>query len=100
MAQDRYAVVGAGLAGLAAARALVAADRAVDLFEKSRGTGGRVATRRALGTTFDHGAQYFTVRDSGFSAALARPWLHDDAPTASPNFPTPFERSMRRSPSP
>ena len=71
MAQDRYAVVGAGLAGLAAARALVAADRAVDLFEKSRGTGGRVATRRALGTTFDHGAQYFTVRDSGFAAALA-----------------------------
>ena len=71
MAEERYAVVGAGLAGLAAARTLVAAGLAVDLFEKSRGSGGRIATRRALGTTFDHGAQYVTVRDPAFAAALA-----------------------------
>jgi renalase len=71
MAEDRYAVVGAGVAGLAAARVLAAAGLGVEVFEKSRGAGGRVATRRALGTTFDHGAQYFTVRDPAFAAAVA-----------------------------
>lgn len=68
---DSIAVVGAGLAGLTLARSLAAAGRAVTVYEKSRGPGGRMATRRALHTAFDHGAQYFTVRDPGFAALLA-----------------------------
>src|SRR5687767_5086040 len=83
----RVGVVGAGIAGLSAAHALKTAGHEVAIFEKARGPGGRVATRemrgiempRALsGATlaFDHGAQYFTVRDDRFSA-MAAEWERD-----------------------
>lgn len=51
----RVAVVGAGLAGLAAARELRADGHRV-VVEKSRGLGGRLASRRAGGTVLDHGS--------------------------------------------
>ncbi len=56
----KLAIIGAGVAGLAAARSLCAAqpDLEITLYEKSRGLGGRVATRRRDGFAFDHGAQY------------------------------------------
>ncbi len=56
-------VVGAGIAGLRAARTLTDAGKMVVVLEKSRGLGGRAATRRLHGTHADHGAQYFTARD-------------------------------------
>lgn len=52
----RVAVVGAGLAGLAAARELGALGHEATVFEKSRGLGGRLAARRAEGTVLDHGS--------------------------------------------
>ncbi|MBL8890675.1 MAG: FAD-dependent oxidoreductase [Planctomycetaceae bacterium] len=61
------AVVGAGIAGLTAARTLADQGWSVTVLEKSRGVGGRMSTRRFdSGTTFDHGAQYFTARDGRF----------------------------------
>jgi len=66
MTEKTVAIVGAGLAGLACARALVGAQYSVTVLEKSRGLGGRIATRRVGGLAFDHGAQYFVVRDPGF----------------------------------
>ena len=74
------AVIGAGMAGVAAARTLLQAGHRVTVLEKSRGFGGRMATRRTEFGGFDHGAQYFTVRDSRFARALltaqaqVRPW--------------------------
>ncbi|WP_297751536.1 FAD-dependent oxidoreductase [Hydrogenophaga sp.] len=76
------AVVGGGMAGVACARTLLQAGHRVTLFEKSRGFGGRMATRRTEFGGFDHGTQYFTVRDARFDAALratntsavVRPW--------------------------
>lgn len=76
------AVIGAGLAGLACARALAEAGVSVRLFDKGRAPGGRLATRRAeteggLRLGFDHGAQYLTARGEGFAALLAAhavPW--------------------------
>ncbi|WP_379546156.1 NAD(P)/FAD-dependent oxidoreductase [Qipengyuania sp. DSG2-2] len=69
------AIIGAGMAGLACATRLAASGRSVVLFDKGRGPGGRMATRRAEvnGKTvrFDHGAQYFTVRDPAFIEAVA-----------------------------
>lgn len=64
------AVVGAGMAGIACARTLMQAGHRVSLFEKSRGPGGRMATRRTEFGSFDHGTQYFTVRDPRFKRAL------------------------------
>ncbi|QDU63297.1 hypothetical protein Pan216_41750 [Planctomycetes bacterium Pan216] len=68
------AIVGAGLSGVAGARCLSRAGVEVTIVEKSRGIGGRMATRRAElaqwpGETplaFDHGAQYFTVKGERF----------------------------------
>lgn len=63
--RKRVAIIGAGMAGVTLARAL-AGDASVRIFEKSKGIGGRMATRRIDDVAFDHGAQYFTVRDPRF----------------------------------
>lgn len=78
--QRHIAVVGAGIAGIACARTLMQAGHQVTVFEKSQGAGGRMATRDSEFGGFDHGTQYFTVRDARFEKALAttpglvRPW--------------------------
>jgi len=66
----RIAVVGAGLAGLSFAQ-YISPRAAVTLFEKSRGVGGRMATRYAGSFEFDHGAQFFTARSQSFRRFLA-----------------------------
>ena len=65
-AETRVAVIGAGLAGLSCAQNLSASGLDVTVFDKSRGLGGRLATRRADGLAFDHGAQYLTARSAPF----------------------------------
>lgn len=52
------AVIGAGMAGLVCAQQLAQAGYSVVVVEKSRGLGGRVATRRLHGTCADHGVRY------------------------------------------
>jgi hypothetical protein len=64
-------VIGAGIAGLSAARTLQEQGHEVRVFEKSRGPGGRAATRRYGEVGFDQGAQYFTARDPVFRRAVA-----------------------------
>lgn len=54
--RDRIAIIGAGLAGLAAGRALAETGITPVIFEKSRGLGGRLATRRTDFGPIDHGA--------------------------------------------
>jgi predicted NAD/FAD-dependent oxidoreductase len=84
----RAAVIGAGIAGLTAARRLAAAGLEVELLDKGRRPGGRLSTRRAESLAFDHGAQYFTCRDPDFapivedwcSRGIAAPW---EAPICS-----------------
>ena len=67
-------VVGAGISGLLAAEALKREGWSVTVLDKGRGVGGRMATRRLGGGTFDHGTQFFTVRDDRFSD-LVDGWL-------------------------
>jgi predicted NAD/FAD-dependent oxidoreductase len=73
-------VIGAGLAGLTAGRRLVELGHQVRVVDKGRQPGGRLATKRVLdgdadrpehaSLSFDHGAQYFTVRDPRFGAEV------------------------------
>ena len=62
----RVVVVGAGLAGLTAARILDDQGHDVVVVDKGRNPGGRMSTRHTEFGCFDHGAQYFTVRDPRF----------------------------------
>jgi predicted NAD/FAD-dependent oxidoreductase len=73
MQHARVAVIGAGVAGLTCARELVAGGADVCVFDASDTPGGRVATFSSDAGFYDHGAQYFTVQDDRFAAAV-RSW--------------------------
>ena len=60
------AIIGAGIAGLSAANALHKAGHAIQLFDKSRGSGGRMSSKRSDVGVLDLGAQYFNARDRRF----------------------------------
>ena len=60
------AVIGAGIAGLTCARKLQQAGKSVVLIDKSRGLGGRLATRRLAGTHADHGVCYLQAKGDRF----------------------------------
>ena len=68
----RFAIVGAGIAGLACARALSEAGASVAVFESEAVPGGRAATLINGAGPYDHGAQYFTAGDSRFLGELQR----------------------------
>jgi predicted NAD/FAD-dependent oxidoreductase len=76
-------IVGAGIAGLIAARRLRDAGLPVQVVDKGRGPGGRMATRRFSDARFDHGAQFLTARSKWFqdevqrwvTAGVAREWF-------------------------
>ncbi len=57
------AIIGAGIAGLTCAQQLQQAGKTVVLIDKSRGLGGRLATRRLAGTHADHGVCYLRAKD-------------------------------------
>ncbi len=69
------AVIGAGIAGLVCAQKLTEAGYSVVVVEKSRGLGGRVATRRLHNTCADHGARYLEPKGEllqGFVQSLSQ----------------------------
>ncbi len=85
-------MVGAGIAGVACARALTAGGASVVVLDRGRVVGGRMSSRRLEGRPVDLGASYFTADDPGFSAVVedwvargvARPWT-DAFHTAGPD---------------
>jgi predicted NAD/FAD-dependent oxidoreductase len=62
------------MAGAAACRVLADHGIAFEVFEKSRGWGGRMSTKKISTERgifyFDHGAQYFTTRDERFQRLI------------------------------
>ncbi|MCJ2063934.1 NAD(P)-binding protein [Methylobacterium sp. J-088] len=76
------AILGAGMAGAAAACRLAEAGLSVQVFDKGRAIGGRMATRRHGSLQFDHGAQFMRAHGPAFEAQLedwerrgiAAPW--------------------------
>ena len=67
-------VVGAGIAGIACARALAEAGQQVTVHERAAAPGGRMESRQLAGRIVDLGAAYFTAADPQFLAVLAD-WL-------------------------
>lgn len=79
----KAAIIGSGISGLTAALRLNEAGVETVLFEKSRGPGGRLASKRladlahgsadaSADVSVDIGAQYFTVRNPSFRSFLNR----------------------------
>ena len=97
MKHTEVAIIGAGVTGLAAASRL--SPRNYRIFEKSRGPGGRLASKRMDAVRADIGAQFFTVRDHRFqvtvdsavAAGFVTQWqpnmgtFEDHQPIASPD---------------
>jgi predicted NAD/FAD-dependent oxidoreductase len=86
-------VIGAGISGVACARALADAGLPVRVLDRGRQPGGRMAGRTLHGRPVDLGASYFTVPDgSPFGSVvadwvdrgLAHPWT-DTFAVASPD---------------
>ena len=67
-------VIGAGPAGLSAARALTSQGRSVVVLDKGRGPGGRLSSRRTGETRFDHGCKELTFQEPETSPDL-REWI-------------------------
>lgn len=75
-------VIGAGMAGMACARALRDAGRDALVLDKGRGLGGRMATRRTERGPLDHGAPWIEAEGAGFASVVramveggfAAPW--------------------------
>ncbi len=64
------AIIGAGMAGLSALQVLASAGHQVTLFDKSRGSGGRMATKKVGEASWDMGAQFIRSHDAAFSSQL------------------------------
>ena len=85
-------IVGAGISGMLAATRIQQAGLKVCILDKGRGLGGRMATRRRAKAVFDHGAQFFTIRDPRFESLVAgwtrlglvRSWYH--LPASGPHY--------------
>lgn len=79
------AIVGAGIAGISCARELQSAGKkGIAIFEKSRGVGGRLTTRRMFDTCVDRGTCYISPKGAQFrelfdrliAANIIEPWTN------------------------
>jgi len=70
----KIAIIGAGFAGLTIAK-LLEHKAQITIFEKSRGIGGRIATRYADRWEFDHGSPFLTAKTPEFKDFL-NPLIH------------------------
>src|SRR5690606_28630907 len=76
-------VVGAGVAGLVAARELVLMGREVIVLEKSGRIGGQIAKHSFAGIDLDIGAEAYSTRGTALAELLAALHLADDVITPS-----------------
>jgi len=95
---NKVAIIGAGFAGLTAARLIGSTGATVTVFDKGRKPGGRLATRRGE-FSFNHGCQYASARDPGFLALLqeygAQPWPDARKFAGVPDMASLAERAAR-----
>ena len=64
------ALIGVGVSGLSFLSFINRKKFNIEIFEKSRGFSGRLSTRRTDCGKFDHGAQFFTIKNNIFKEFL------------------------------
>jgi len=80
---QRIAVIGAGMSGLACASRISATGAKIEIFDKGRRLGGRLATRIQDGFAFNHGAPSFTAIGQEFTRLMAELLEADSAAKTS-----------------
>lgn len=89
----RIAIVGAGMTGLRCDQLLREHGLQATVFDKSRGSSGRMATRRVgEALRFDHGAQYITAHGEGFALWLQERQAEGAAAVWQPRLPADAHR--------
>lgn len=99
-AKKKAVIVGAGIAGLSAARTLKKGGMDVLVLERSATIGGRMSTLTFAGGVFDHGAQFFTVKDERFQPfvdhwtehGVVQDWFHSQLISGGASNPDGFPR--------
>ena len=85
----KIAIIGAGISGLTIATYLHKKNFNVTIFDKGRGVGGRMSSRRTQWGYLDHGTQYFSVKSPEFQhfigqyPSIIQPWLGNFATWAN-----------------
>lgn len=74
---NKIAIIGAGITGLSLAKNLKENNFEVEVFDKGRGVGGRMSSRRTEWGYLDHGAQYLTIRNEQFHDFL-KPYIEQE----------------------
>ena len=76
----KIAIIGAGISGLTIATYLKKQNLNITIFDKGRGLGGRMSSRRTKWGYLDHGTQYFSVKSPEFQTfigqypSIIQPW--------------------------
>jgi predicted NAD/FAD-dependent oxidoreductase len=76
----KVAIIGAGISGLTLATYLQKQDFTLTIFDKGRGVGGRMSSRRTNWGYLDHGTQYFNIVSPEFQTfieqypLIIQPW--------------------------
>lgn len=100
MSSSTTAIIGTGMAGITAARTLIAAGQTVQVFEKSRGSGGRLASKRSEMGRVNLGAQSFKAKDALFIEELQQwqqaGWVEQVNPEQSLWKGTPYSSALTR----
>ncbi len=68
----KIAIIGAGIAGLTIATYLQKQNLNITIFDKGRGVGGRMSSRRTEWGYLDHGTQYFSVKSPEFQTFIGQ----------------------------
>lgn len=97
---DHAVVIGAGIAGLSAARHLRDEGVIVEVVEKEPSIGGRMSTVEFSGGVFDDGTQFFTVKDQRFGVpvddwkarGIVKDWFHSQLIKGGANNPDGYPR--------
>ncbi|MBE9221782.1 NAD(P)-binding protein [Cyanobacterium stanieri LEGE 03274] len=98
---NKIAIIGAGISGLTLATKLQEKGVDVQVFDKGRGVGGRMSSRRTDWGYIDHGTQYFSLSNPQFEEFISiygdvmQPWQGKFASWKQGNFQEDMSSKIR-----